>query len=247
MAAPPDEMFSGEFSASGQYLYVATNSAYDSAFVIQIDLQNPLHYYAADTVGMISYPIDGVGFLKTGPVDKIYFACSWYDGINFNFPYPDTTFNIYNTHLSIINSPDSMGIACNFTPFSFYLGGNRTYYGLPNNPDYDLPRLQGSSCDRVLWTDGPPGPSLLAQTSLSGAGGVLYPNPAKDKINIETDLVLGDAEICIYNLLGEKCFTSKTKTATTKITLDVSPLNQGLYLLQLKIKGKVWSKKFFKD
>ncbi|MBL0341881.1 MAG: hypothetical protein IPP71_13640 [Bacteroidetes bacterium] len=46
--------------------------------------------------------------------------------------------------LSVINYPDSLGTACGYSPFSFYLGGKRTYYGLPNNPDYDMPAIAGS-------------------------------------------------------------------------------------------------------
>jgi hypothetical protein len=53
-------------------------------------------------------------------------------------------------YLSVINYPDSLGIACNYEPFSFYLGGKRTYWGLPNNPDYDLPALAGSPCDTLV-------------------------------------------------------------------------------------------------
>lgn len=45
-----------------------------------------------------------------------------------------------------------MGTACDFQPYSFYLGGKRTYWGLPNNPNYELPALDGSLCDTLgLW------------------------------------------------------------------------------------------------
>ena len=33
--------------------------------------------------------------------------------------------------------------------FSFSLGGARTYYGLPNNPDYELGAWVGSPCDTL--------------------------------------------------------------------------------------------------
>ncbi|MBL0341030.1 MAG: hypothetical protein IPP71_08960 [Bacteroidetes bacterium] len=58
-------------------------------------------------------------------------------------------------NLSVINSPDSLGLACNYTPYSFYLGGKRTYYGLPNNPDYDMPALAGSPCDSLVSINEP--------------------------------------------------------------------------------------------
>jgi hypothetical protein len=53
-------------------------------------------------------------------------------------------------NLSVINFPDSAGLACDFQPWSFYLGGKRTYWGLPNNPDYDLGPLVGSPCDTLV-------------------------------------------------------------------------------------------------
>ena len=67
----------------------------------------------------------------------------------FPYPYPDSARNVYNENLSVINYPDSLGAACNLQPFSFYLGGKRTYYGLPNNPNYDLGPDSGSVCDTL--------------------------------------------------------------------------------------------------
>ena len=49
----------------------------------------------------------------------------------------------------MINFPDSLGIACDFQPFSFNLGTGRSYFGLPNNPDYELGAWVGSPCDTL--------------------------------------------------------------------------------------------------
>ncbi|MBK7886914.1 MAG: hypothetical protein IPJ86_06280 [Bacteroidetes bacterium] len=82
------------------------------------------------------------------PDDKIYI--STFDE-NYSWPYPDTStaFTTINSNLSVINQPDSLGLACDFQPFSFYLGGARTCYGLPNNPDYELGAWVGSPCDTL--------------------------------------------------------------------------------------------------
>ena len=157
------EFVSCEWSASGRFLYVSTNGAYDSVYVVQIDMQNPNLYGASDTVFSLGYPIASGGIMKRAPDDKIYFSCSWYDG-TFNFPYPDSTYNMYNMNLSVINAPDSLGAACNFTPFSFYLGGSRTYYGLPNNPNYDMGPDTGSVCDS-LGLSSPPAPQRAMSLS----------------------------------------------------------------------------------
>src|SRR5207244_1640523 len=45
--------------------------------------------------------------------------------------------------------PDSLGASCNFQPYSFYLAGKRTYWGLPNNPNYSMLALGGTICDSL--------------------------------------------------------------------------------------------------
>ena len=84
--------------------------------------------------------------MKLAPDNKIYITTG--DEIA-SIPYPDSLFTTINNNLSVINYPDSLGPACDFQPFSFYLGGARTYYGLPNNPDYELGAWVGSPCDTL--------------------------------------------------------------------------------------------------
>ncbi|MBK7388264.1 MAG: hypothetical protein IPI23_04070 [Bacteroidetes bacterium] len=83
--------------------------------------------------------------MKLAPDGKIYLSCAYYDGISFNYPYNSTEYNTTNMYLSVINYPDSLGTACGYNPFSFYLGGKRTYYGLPNNPITTYQPLQAVS------------------------------------------------------------------------------------------------------
>ena len=66
------------------------------------------------------------------------------------YPYDSTDYYPENMSLSVINQPDQRGgaAACDFQPYSFYLGGKRTYWGLPNNPNYDLGPLAGSPATR---------------------------------------------------------------------------------------------------
>jgi hypothetical protein len=88
--------------------------------------------------------------LKRGPNDKIYLSSAYIDSMNnWNYPYPDSVYNNYNMNLSVIQEPDSAFPTCNFTPYSFYLGGKRTYWGLPNNPNYDMGVVAGSPCDTL--------------------------------------------------------------------------------------------------
>lgn len=146
--SPIPYLWSGAFSSNKQFLYIAT-SANDS-YLLQLNLLDSFPLNIIDTVADFTFPISTGGGLKLAPDGKIYWSCAYIDSMgNFNYPYPDTTYNIYNTYLSVINNPDSLGTACNFQPYSFYLGGARTYWGLPNNPNYELGPDSGSLCDSL--------------------------------------------------------------------------------------------------
>ena len=242
--SPPTEFWSCEFSPNGRFLYIATNGYYNAAYLIQVDLLNPLLYAAADTIDSINYVIDPGGQLKRGPDDKIYWTCAYYDGFNFNYPYPDTLYNTYNTYLSVINSPDSLGAACNFTPYSFYLGGARTYWGLPNNPDYDLGPLLGSPCDTLQWTNLTP--------ALSKGEGVMQITYIADweKLFINASGLKGkNVTVTIYDSRGSaiKNYDLKIINGYATVDVDCSGCSDGLYVVHLQSEKEVLSKKFVKN
>lgn len=142
-----DRFWSAAFSADESKLYVSSDDT--TSYLYQFDLDAANIPASRQTIFSLPYPQYSAGELKLAPDNKIYFSCSWYDGFNFNYPYFDTTYNMYNMNLSVINQPNLLGVACDFQPFSFYLDGKRTYYGLPNNPDYELFAMGGSSCDTL--------------------------------------------------------------------------------------------------
>ena len=139
-------------------LYISAFSQYNTLggtdSIYQFDLtatnisSSKVNIYGGQSVNI------GIGGIKKAPDNKLYVASTFY---NF-YPYQDTSYNLFNSNLSVINSPDSLGLACDFQPFSFSLGGARTYAGLPNNPDYELGAWVGSPCD-TLTTNLTPGPS----------------------------------------------------------------------------------------
>lgn len=171
---PTPRFWSTAFSSSGQYLYVSTSDSASCLYQYDLFASNiPASRITIDSFYDFAW---GGGTLKLAPDNKIYYSIAWNDGVNFNFPYPDTAYNMYNMNLSVINDPDQPGLACNFTPFSFYLGGKRTYWGLPNNPDYELGPMAGSMCDTIVG---------VSEVYLPLKDEFyFYPNPAKDEIKI---------------------------------------------------------------
>jgi hypothetical protein len=137
------------FSSDGSKLYVnSSQEIYSQAGKLyQFDL-NAVNISNSRLL-IDSFPIAAENHgMELGPDGKIYISCV-YDSIGSAFPYPPNLFNAYNSNLSVINQPDSLGLACDFQPFSFNLGTGRSYLGLPNNPDYELGSWVGSPCDTL--------------------------------------------------------------------------------------------------
>ncbi|MBP7166435.1 MAG: T9SS type A sorting domain-containing protein [Bacteroidia bacterium] len=234
--------FSSAFSPDGTKLYVCENSAIDSipSKLLQFNLQaNPIissktiiHNFITST--------EGIADLKLAPNGKIYLAAE--DEIN-HWIYIDTVYTLINKNLSVINQPDSLGLACDFQPFSFYLGGARTSYGLPNNPDYELGAWVGSPCD-TLTTNLTPGPSPEARGEWMQA----WYNHEWNMIHVNAAQLKGKKGMLrLFDMEGRVVFEKPAEVIaggyyTTEINME--NLANGVYVVNLvteqdKISGKV--------
>ena len=219
----PNPMYwSSEFSPSGRYLYVSASTTPSTLW--QFDTWAPNIDSTKTLIWQTFYPPYTAGALKRGPDNKIYMSCAWSDSSgNFNYPYPDSAFYLENMNLSVINSPDSAGLACDFQPWSFYLGGKRTYWGLPNNPDYDLGPLDGSACDTLV------GVSIINDKNEFEIK--IFPNPANN--NIKVEVIATDDKIILVELYSSLGNLITTKSCNTNLfELDVHTYIEGLYKLR---------------
>ena len=242
LGSSSDALWSCAFSPDSRFLYISTSGV--SSYLIQIDLQNIQPWNNCDTIFTESNIINAGGALKLAPDDKIYLSNAWNDGVNFNFPYPDTVYNIFNNNLSVINVPDSLSMSCNFTPYSFNLDGGRTYWGLPNNPDYDLPKLAGSICDSLQFA------GINEQQAISNAELFVFYHSGWQKAFINTQHLKGKKCLMeVFDLNGKKVFeNSKQAIASGYYTydLDCSSFASGLYFVRLQTEKEILAKKFIK-
>ena len=184
----------------------------------------------------------GVGQLKLAPDGKIYMTT--FDQ-TFGWPYPDTStaYTSINNNLSVINYPDSLGTACDFQPFSFNLGSGRSYFGLPNNPDYELGAWVGSPCD-TLTTNLTPNPSPEAR----GAWMQAWYNHEWNMIHVNAAQLKGKKGMLrLFDMEGRIVFEKPAEVIaggyyTTEINME--NLASGVYVVNLmtehdKISGKV--------
>ncbi|MFN0204547.1 MAG: T9SS type A sorting domain-containing protein [Bacteroidia bacterium] len=154
----------------------------------------------------------GFGFGYLAPNNKIYFV--------------DNT----NT-LTVIENPDSLGLACNVLQHSVILptiNGNT----VPNHPNYALSALDGSACDTL---------GLSNQSAVNSKQVKVYPNPAQNYVQVELPQGVKEATFVLYNGLGQVVHSQALSQQNTRIF--IGNWTKGLYFYQAFTKeGKMYGK-----
>jgi len=223
------QYFGACFSPNSNLLYVADEMEVSRLFQFDLNLPNP--FLDRDTLAVISTSRYGGGNLRLGPDNKIYWAIEWDPGGTFPYPYQANMYSQYNMNLSVIENPDVLGSGCNLNLFSFYLGGKRTYWGLPINPDYEMQPLWGSTCDSLTNDI-----DKIEENQLT-----VFPNPFTNVIYFNS----GDQikSIRVYNCLGEIILT---ENLNGKSELNVSKLSFGTYYFEFISEKNVLRRKLVK-
>lgn len=160
----------------------------------------------------------GTGFrtLQNAPDGKIY--------VNSYVSNPDTM-------LSVINSPNLPGAACNFSFNSFSLLNRNATAGLSesNESYYDVSSILGCN------------PTSLADYNNSKFN--LLPNPARDWIEVWGIEI---KEISIYDVLGNLCYKAAGDFDSPH-RININFLHNGIYLVNIKSANQNTTKKIFKN
>ncbi|MBL0343622.1 MAG: T9SS type A sorting domain-containing protein [Bacteroidetes bacterium] len=107
------------------------------------------------------------------------------------------------------------------------MGGKRTYLGLPNNPNYDLPALAGSPCDTLV------GKNELAITNTNANLHVYYA-PDWEKAFINADKLKGkNYRLRMVDVLGKEVYTESGALNSKYFTRDLNCASfaSGIYLI----------------
>ncbi len=198
--------YSVEFSPNEQILYVSYGPESGPQGLLQVYEKN-----SQDSVHKIwDYSERGSpGQLQIAPDGKIYFSSF------FGNYYIDDTVNKY---LTVINQPDSIGLACDLSILSYYVGDScRTRGGLPNMPNYNLGPLLVYMADAGTDTFYCAGDSTIKAFRIGGDSiyGITYlwqPAPGIDTLSNRTQLVLPPPQSRWYyltltdtNYVGPSC------------------------------------------
>jgi hypothetical protein len=117
-------------------------------------------------------------------------------------------------------------LACDFQPFSVNLGGQRTYWGLPNNPNYEAGSLVGSPCDTLVGMGESP---QIQQATLN----VFY-HTAWEKAFINASNLKGEnGNLFVYDMQGKIIHQEPLRIQNGYYTRDLSMEGKvhGVYLV----------------
>jgi hypothetical protein len=235
--------FGSCFSQNEELIYVT--HLYDGVTqsdsrLYQYDLTSANIAASRDTIYHWLFP-DVAGRLRLAPDDKIYISTAYVCASPpYCYPYPDSIYNQTNMNLSVVNQPNLIGSACDFQPFSFFLGGKRTYYGIPNNPSYTLSPDFGSACDTILAV--PEMNRELKKAELS----VFY-QPAWEKIFINAiGIHDGKYQLFILDVNGKNVYSEIGNTIGGYYSNELKcNFSNGVYIATFQMKEKSITKKFF--
>ena len=215
-------------------------SPLDTSFLIQYNLDDPNPVSTGDTL-YVDTGYVSVGMVRSAPNGKIYFSSIDYTpDSEFFYLYDSAHYNNFNMNLGVVNQPDSLGSACQFLPFSFYLGGHRTYAGLPNNPNYELGPDTNSICDTVTFADN------LVIISKTGDLFVWY-NTEWQVAFINAQHLIGKSyALQIYDVEGRNIFKEEGKLDSEFYSknLNCASFSSGMYIISLTTENEMLNQKF---
>ncbi|MFN0201338.1 MAG: T9SS type A sorting domain-containing protein, partial [Bacteroidia bacterium] len=156
-------------------------------------------------------PFGSTFFLgQLAPNGKIYWSCT--NGENV---------------LHVINQPDSLGSACDFQQHGIQLLSYNAF-GLPNHPNYYLGAKVGSACDTL---------GLSNQEAVNSKQIKIYPNPARDRLQLESSEVLQKGTFVLYNLAGQAMLRQEVFGNAAEI--NVEDMAAGMYFYRIFEGNKV--------
>jgi hypothetical protein len=186
------------FSPDNTKLYVSTLNSH-SLFEYYIASGNPNQIIASKLlIYNNNYPMAGI---QLGPDGKIY--C------------------VDDNYLDVIDNPNGMGNACNFTYHAIYLGGHHSFYGITNFIDSYHYNNTVPSCNDINSVV-----SIANDNSLS-----VFPNPFQTVFTISDFSDNKKHELKIYNTLGEIVRT--VDYFNGEIQIDMSEFSDGVYFLAI--------------
>ena len=104
------------------------------------------------------------------------------------------------------------------------------YYGnslVPAGTGYKFNKQIG-----VLYGIVPPTVQAVAQI-YNNQNFKIYPNPSTGKFTVESSASSGSWSVMVFNVLGERVYTSQLSTMNSQLSIDLSSQPKGVYVYKI--------------
>jgi hypothetical protein len=208
------------FSSNSRYLYISSSSK-----IYQFDMQaadiaaskiTVLNYdFSRDTVSAIGGLSQQFSRCILAPDGKIYITAA----------------GGTSAFMHYIEYPDSAGLNCHAVQARFRF---ESFFvpSVPAFPNFRLGALRGSPCDTLVATK---------EATANPFDLKLYPNPARDNLNIDLTLPTYDNQRCelrIFDVAGKMLYYTKMSDYTPIHNVDIRAYSSGTYFVQLYVNGQ---------
>ncbi len=225
----PDQFYAAcSFSPNERFFYISNlglngNPGFRTHHTLQFDLQSTPIVSSRCTVNLVTSDYSAFQH-QLGPDGRIYLTRS-------DAGFPTMVTDTGSTYLSVIENPNDPCPSVVFNTFGQGLDGRRCLGSLPNNPNYELGRVEPNGC-----VSGLPSASLLGNISV-------YPSPAIDQIQISSSRSLNGTIIPLFNLQGQQLLQQTTGFGNVFEVELPKCIGTGIYFLRIQAKEGVVTKK----
>ncbi len=137
--------------------------------------------------------------------------------------------------LSVINYPDSLGVACNVMQHSVSLPGLNNG-SVPNYPFYELGPVNGSICDSL---------NDISQRKNSNSI-IIFPNPVTSQLFITSDFLTFNL-IKIFDINSNLVYEFNFGNNSNQYKIDITKFTKGVYIAEIKTNNGTIHKKIVKQ
>jgi len=90
--------------------------------------------------------------------------------------------------------------------------------------------------------------NLSAGIKLNEKDIVLYPVPSKDQVFVQlNDINSNSVQIKLINIIGQTVFEGEFDNSSNKLKIDINGLNQGVYLMEVRVNDSSITKRLIKE
>ena len=210
------------FSSNGRILYIATVDhlyQYDT-WSTNVDSSRILIAINDNFHDPVTGNLTHFWLMALAPDGKIYISTSS------STPY-----------LHVINSPDSLGVACDFCQHCIALPIVNAFT-MPNFPNYLLGAEVGSVCDSLT--------SSINDLKNLTQDIILFPNPAINLLTVKSSTTKIES-ITIYNALSQIVESKIEKQKSDQLQVNIEQLEAGFYYMEVITERGKAVKKFVKQ